>query len=542
MKYILPIFSCLLLSACGFKSKQADLIIHNATIICLDEAGTKEDAVAVKDGKIVAIGPEREILNEYNSTEFYDAKKQFVYPGFIDAHAHFVNYALGLEQLNLFGVKSEEELIDKVVEFAKTKEPGDWIVGRGWDHTDWENKQLPGNEKLNELIPNNPILLHRIDGHAALANAKALSLANIDPTSKIEGGVIEVINGKLTGIIKENAADAILQKIPDPTLADYERTLSKAQNNLFKVGLTGLCDAGLSLNALQALVKLDQANKLKIDVYAMASNTAENIAYWTKNGAYEGNRLHIRSFKFYADGSLGSRSAFLKDPYHDAPHQSGLMTLSIDSLKETLEQLKNAGLQANTHCIGDSSLSLVLQAYAEVLGGTNDNRWRIEHAQVTDQADWNLFQENSIVPSVQPTHATSDMKWAEERIGKDRLRTAYAYKSLMELNGWIPLGTDFPVEDIDPLKTFVSAVFRRKLSGEPNGGFEVQEALTAEQALKGMTIWAALAEFQETNLGSIEVGKSADFVILNSNLLKSSFETASQTKVQATFIKGEKVY
>lgn len=529
-------------TSCHFKQSEADLVVYNAVIYTMDESSTVKQAMAIKDGKIVAMGADRDILNNFRYSESIDAMQQPIYPGFIDAHCHFVGYALGLQNVDLRACKSYSEMIARVKTFAAQNPNAKWIVGRGWDHTDWPGKQFPTKDSLDILFPNTPLLLHRIDGHAALVNQAALDLAKISAGSIIKGGVIEIKSGKPSGLIMENAVDSISKLIPKPTEAELLSALKKAQKKCFEVGLTTVDDAGLDNETLLALAKIYKDKKLDMRMYAMASDLPTNFDYFEKKGAIKGDWFNVHAFKFYADGSLGSRSACMRHPYHDAPGQSGIMTISSDELKGKLARIDAMGFQACTHAIGDSANHQVLKLYAEQLKGGNDKRWRIEHAQVVSKEDLELFKNYTIIPSVQSTHATSDSKWAAERLGGERIKDAYSYKELLAQNGWVALGTDFPVEDINPLNTFYSAVFRKTNSGEPSNGFLMDNALSRQQALYGMTLWAAMSNKEENVKGTLEVGKYADFVILDKDLLKAEEKAVLKTRVVRTVVGGKTVF
>jgi len=529
-------------SACHFKHQDADLVIYNATIYTLDENNSVQQAIAIKDGKIVALGKDRDILNNFRYTESIDAAKQTIYPGFIDAHCHFVNYGFGLEQANLVGCKSFGEMLQRVADFSKANPEKSWIIGRGWDHTDWPGKMWPDKRQLDILFPKTPVILQRIDGHAALVNQAALDVAKITSNSKINGGFIGIENGQLTGLIKENTIDSVSKCVPKPTLADYEKALAKAQNKCFEAGITSVADAGLKMEDIEALKALHGSSKLLMRVYAMASDNDENFSWLSEIGRIKTDRLNVSSFKFYADGSLGSRSACLLKPYHDENGNTGMLTIDLEKLEEKLRLLYEMHFQANTHCIGDSANRAILSLYGKILKGTNDRRWRIEHAQVVDPEDFAWFGKYTIIPSVQPTHATSDMKWAGDRLGDERLPNAYALKKLLGQNGFIALGTDFPVEDISPLATFYTAVFRQNLNQIPGKGFLPENALSRMEALKGMTIWAAMANFEEEEKGSLEKGKFADLVILDRDILKVDQSQVLKARVKATFVGGQKVF
>jgi predicted amidohydrolase YtcJ len=525
------------------ESQKIDLIVHNAKIYTSDESFSTAEAMAIDKGKIIAIGAENEIKNKYLAKEYVDAKKQTVYPGFIDAHCHFFHYAALLQELNLNGTTSFDDMITKIVGYSKTN-TYEWILGTGWDQNDWEVKEFPSKDKLDELFPNTPIYLTRVDGHAAIVNQKALDLAKIDLNTTINGGVIEKKNGKLTGILLDNALEKIKAILPAKTKEQLTKELLQAEQKLFEVGLTTIDEAGLNRQQIELIEELQQSNKLKLKVYAMVSSTEELLEYYLKKGPYKTERLNVSSFKFYADGALGSRGACLLKPYSDIlTHQHyGLMLHEMDFYKKYAPLLYEKGFQMNTHCIGDSANQQLINVYKTVLKGSNDKRWRIEHAQVLDSTHFELFAQYNIIPSVQPTHATSDMYWAADRLGNERVKNAYAYKKLLLQNGLIALGTDFPIESINPLLTFYAAVERKDVKGYPENGFQKENELSREEALKGMTIWAAIANFEENEKGSLEVGKSADFVMLNQDILTVDEKTLLKTTVKLTFINGEKVF
>lgn len=524
-------------------SEKIDLIVHNAKVYTVNDNFDITDAIAINNGKIIAVGPENEIKNKYLAKEYLDAKKRPIYPGFIDSHCHFVGYAKSLQQVNLVGTTSFNEVLEKVVEFSNSNSTK-WITGRGWDQNDWEIKEYPSKQQLDSIFPDQPVCLRRIDGHAALVNQKALDIAKINTSTKIEGGIIEKINGQLTGILIDNAVDLIMDIIPDFNEEELSKALLKAEQDLFKVGLTTVDDAGLNRSQIETIEQLQKDSLLKIKVYAMISAKPELFDYYLKKGPYKTDRLNVSSFKFYADGALGSRGACLLEPYSDIIEQQhyGLLIEQQSFYENYAQQLYDKGFQMNTHCIGDSANRMIMNIYKNVLKTTNDKRWRIEHAQVINPDDFKTFAEYTIIPSVQPTHATSDMYWAKDRLGETRVKTAYAYKQLLQQNGLIALGTDFPIEGINPINTFYAAVVRKDAKEFPTNGFQIENALTREEALKGMTIWAAISNFEETEKGSIEVGKNADFILLNDDIITTKENAILNTKVLATYINGEKVF
>lgn len=544
MKFSLSIFIALtiVLIGCG-ETPKIDLIVHNAKIYTVNESFDVVEAIAIDKGKIIAVGAENEIKNKYLAKEYLDAKQMNVYPGFIDAHCHLYNYAALLQELDLTGTSSFNQVLNKIETYSKTN-TFEWILGRGWDQNDWDKKEFPNKEKLDELFPNTPIFLVRIDGHAALVNQKALDLARISTNTVIKGGIIEQKNNQLTGILLDNAVDSLKKAIPVKDKKLLSEQLLAAQKNLFKVGLTTIDEAGLEKEQIDLLDELQQSNKMKLKIYAMISSSEELLEYYLKKGPYKTERLNVSSFKFYADGALGSRGACLLKPYSDIHtyNHYGLLINERAYFEKYAPLLYEKGFQMNTHCIGDSANEMVLSVYASVLKTTNDKRWRIEHAQVLDPSHYELYRNYTIIPSVQPTHATSDMYWAEDRVGSERIKHAYAYQQLLLQNGLIALGTDFPIEGINPINTFYAAVARKDAKGYPEGGFQIENGLSRQEALKGMTIWAALSNFEENEKGSLEIGKFADFVITDKDIMKVKENELLSTKVQYTYINGEKVY
>ena len=541
MKSFLCVLSlALFFSSCG-KKEQADLIIYNATIYTVNDQFEKVEAFAVKDGKILGLGSSKDIQSKYEAKEEVNADGKSVYPGFIDAHAHFFGYGQSLQTADLKDTKSWDEILERLKAFAKTH-PDGWLIGNGWDQNDWENKAFPTSEKLTELFPNRPVLLNRIDGHAAVVNQKAFDEAGIKGEQKLVGGDMLTANGKLTGVLIDNAVGLVDSKIPSPDEKLATKILTDAQTNCFATGLTTIDDCGLPFQAVDFIEKMQKDGKLKMRLYVMLADAEQNYDYLFKRGAIKTDRLNVRSFKVYADGALGSRGACLLHPYSDMPAKSGFLLSNRKHFEEVAEKIAAHNFQMCTHAIGDSANRVMLNIYNKVLKGKNDKRWRIEHAQVVNSNDFALFGKANIIPSVQPTHATSDMYWAEERLGPERVKDAYAYKQLLKQNGWIPLGTDFPVENINPLLTFYAATVREDAKGFPKGGFQMENALTPEEALRGMTIWAAKANFEEKEKGSLETGKFADFVILDHDILKSTPQNILKTKVLKTYLNGEKVY
>ena len=523
-------------------SHQVDLIVHHAKVYTVNNTFAVAEAFAVKDGKIVAVGTDAYIMKTYKAKETVDAKGQTIYPGLIDAHAHFVGYGQSLFMVNLYGAVSWDEVLTRVQAFVKQHPTEKWIKGRGWDQNKWPGKSFPTNEKLNELFPATPVILTRIDGHAAIVNQKALDMAGIVANQQLQGGEIDTKNGKLTGILIDNAVDLVTSKMGANTTDDYVKWLTAAEKNCFAAGLTTVADCGLMYNDVQTIDGLQKEGKLNMQLYVMLSDDTANYKRYLYNKPYKTDKLYVKGIKVYADGALGSRGACLLHPYSDKKDWSGFLLKDANYFDSLAKVIAKTDFQMCTHAIGDSANRVILQIYNRVLPANNDKRWRIEHAQVVSAYDIPLFGQKNIVPSVQPTHATSDMYWAHERLGKDRIKTAYDYKQLLLQNGWLPLGTDFPVEDISPFKTFLAAVFRTDATGFPAGGFQMENALTREETIKGMTIWAAKACFLENEIGSIEVGKKADFILLDKDLMKVEEKEVLQTKVLATYLGGKRVW
>ena len=541
-KFIISLIISIQLNSCITKTK-VDLIVHNANIYTINSNNDIYESVAVKDGEIIDLGKNNQILNKYKADQTLDIAGKYIYPGFIDAHCHFLNYGLQQEMVNLSSANSLKEIITLLKNhYSQNKEQ--WLVGYGWDQNKWDNKTWPNNSLLNENFKNTNVVIRRIDGHALIANEKAIYSSKINLDTIIDKGHIEIINNKPTGIFIDNAMNLILSKIPKPNEISKKTALLKSQKECFSFGLTTVDIAGLNKSDIELIDRLQSTEELKIKVYAMLSDNEENLSYYldTIGTPIKKNRLNIRSFKFFADGSLGSRGACMIKPYKDKITTNGFMLQKINIYEEKLDRLKKNGFQACTHAIGDSANRTILNSYSKVLKESNDLRWRIEHAQCVSTDDINKFRQYNIIPSVQPTHATSDFSWAILRLGKKRLIECYQYYSLFKQNQLIALGTDFPVEEINPINTFYAAVFRKNSSGKPIEGFQKDQALTRLEAIKGMTIWAALSNFEENEKGSLEIGKSADLVVLNKDLFTERESEILKTKVLKTIVNGEIVY
>ncbi len=537
-----PIFLLvILLISCSTMKKEAELIIYNAKIYTVDEQFSMATAIVIDDGKVLALGGE-EILDQFSAEEMLDAEGNFIYPGFYDAHCHFLSYGLSkLQKADLRGTQSFEEIIERVKAHAN-KNDSEWIEGRGWDQNDWEIKDFPDRKALDELFPDRPVLLTRIDGHAALVNGEALRRAGISSDTRVVGGEVRLENGEPSGILIDNAIELVSEQIPENDISLKSAAFLKAQEDCLAVGLTSVMDAGLPVKDILLIDSLNKNGSLKIKINAMLTPMDSNYIDFMRNGEYRTDRLHVNSVKLYADGALGSRGACMLEPYSDDPGNYGLIMYSEEYYREVLDNAYKFNYQANTHAIGDSGNRFILDLYAEYLKGPNDRRWRVEHAQIVHPDEFSKFGEFSIIPSVQSTHCTSDMYWADERVGPERIKGAYAWQQLLVQNGWLPNGTDFPIEHISPLLTYYAAVSRQDLEGYPEGGFQPDEVLSREEALRSVTIWAAKGSFEEDEKGSLEPGKDADIVILSQDLMTVDVKAIPEINVLYTIVNGEMVF
>ena len=532
--YILIILSILNFSC----NNEVDLIIVNSEIYTANENNQIAKSIAVKDGKIIEVSSEN-LVSKYEANEILDANGKTILPGFIDSHCHFYNLGLDQQVVDLRGTTSFEEIIERLIA-SDLNNQSDVILGRGWDQNDWDNKQFPVNTELNKVFKNKLVVLERIDGHAYIVNDNALELAGIDQNTLVRGGLVLLKDNKPTGVLIDAPMSMVDKVLPEKSIREKVNALKQAQEISFSYGLTTVSDAGLSTEIINVIDSLHKSDELKIKIYAMVSVSKKNIQRLKKTGIIKTPKLNVRSFKVYGDGALGSRGAALKKPYCDDPHNYGFLRTDIKDLKYYANEIAGMGFQMNTHAIGDSTVSVLLKEYQKVLNDIEDPRWRIEHSQVVDLNEFELYNDK-ILPSVQPTHATSDMYWAYDRLGK-RIDGAYAFKDLLSQSKRIALGTDFPVEKVNPFHTFYSSIERKDLNGYPENGFQIENALTREETLKGMTIWGAYFNFEEDEKGTIEKGKSADFIIIDQNIMKIEADKIPYTKVLKTFVDGELVF
>lgn len=538
MRYFGLLGLLFLFTAC-FKGESVDLIIHNAQIHSGNRYDHVFEAMAIKDGIIVELGPEREILNKYRGTSI-DAAGKSIYPSFFDAHGHLFWLAEKKLTCDLTGSRSMNEVINRLEKYRAQRNPS-VIVGRGWDQSLWTDKDLPTNEALSRIFPDVAVVLYRVDEHAVLVNDVALEKAGIDADSFVEGGqLLKKADGTLSGVLLDNAIDLLKNILPKTDIKAMKQAIAELQDELLEFGITDVHEAGITLDQLHLLQEMEKEGLLKISIYAMLFPGKREVEFARNEGVYSSEHLLVRSFKVIGDGALGSRGACLLHPYHDARHTHGFMLIKMDSIRKIAEAALETNYQLNVHCIGDSTNRQVLKMMADMTQDKPDHRWRIEHAQVVNPEDLSYFDGTGIIPSVQPTHAVSDMRFVQERLGKEREKHAYIYKTLLDVAKILAIGTDFPVEHFDPFLTFQAAVKRKNTAHQPEGGYQIQEAISNNDCLKGMTLWAALASFQERSKGSLEPQKLANFIILNQPLVENLDYTKNY--VISTFIRGEEVF
>lgn len=530
------------------KNEKADIVFLNGNIYTLDERMPVAEGIAVKGERIMAIGSNENVkLTIGKDTIVFDLKGKTIVPGFIDAHVHFFSYGSSLKELNFVGTKSISEILEIVKNNLKNYKPGEWITGHGWDHEDWEKKEFPTYKEISEITPENPVYFTRVDGHAGWANKKAMEIAGItketmDPPG---GKIIRDKNGEPTGVFIDSAQNLIERQIPDKSHEWKKDAIIKAQEECIKLGLTEVHEAGTSEEIINIYRELIKEGKLKIRIYAMLSGEEHFEKYRNKPPIIrERGRLTIRAVKLFMDGALGSRGAALFEPYSDDPENSGLLLMDEERLFQITKSALKSGYQVCVHAIGDKANFLTLNAFERAIKetGAKDHRLRIEHAQVVRIEDMHRFSELGVIPSMQPTHATSDMYWAEKRLGLERAKGAYAWKSIMRKGSKIAGGSDFPVENPNPLWGFFAAITRYDHKGWPEGGWHPDERMTREEALKCFTVNAAYSAFEENLKGSLKPGMLADFVVLSKDIMTIQEMEILKTEVLMTVIGGEVVY
>ena len=522
-------------------------IVHNATIYTADKSTPKAQAFAYANGKFIAVGQLKEMQTAYPEASSIDMGGATIIPGLIDAHGHLLGLGQNLVNVDLRGTKSKAEIVEQLKSRAQTMLDDQWLLGRGWDQNDWDVIELPTAADLDEAFPDRPVWLERVDGHAGWANSRAMSVADRDLSGswQPEGGEItRDENGQATGIFIDNAANLIQVHVPEESDAQLSNLLTLAMQKTASVGLTGMHDAGTSHRVWKVLEQLKKDNALGVRVYAMADGANEMLDYLCDHGTIidPNAMLTSRSIKLYSDGALGSRGAALLSEYSDDPKNVGLLIESEQTLTTHSKRASGCGLQVNIHAIGDRGNRVTLNVLEAASNASNPGRHRIEHSQVIAQQDFQRFKDLNLIASVQPTHATSDMYWAEDRVGAERIKGAYAWQKFNELGIPLALGSDFPVEKPHPLLGFYAAVARQDASGWPEGGWYPKERLTREQALHGFTMGAAYSAFQENQLGSISVGKFADFVVLSNDIMTIPEKDILTTSVLKTYINGHAVF
>jgi predicted amidohydrolase YtcJ len=545
---LVPALLCSALATAGAQS--ADLIVTNARIYTVDQNRPVVEAIAIRGGKVLAVGPARLIASlKGPGTRMLDLNGRTVIPGMIDAHVHLAGLGEALRNVDLVGTSSYEEIISRVVARAREAPAGAWILGRGWDQNDWADTRFPTHDALTKAVPNNPVVLGRIDGHAIFANAAAMKAAGISAATKDpSGGRLERDpSGSPTGVFVDNAMDLIERVIPAMSKDELRNSVLAAIKETNRWGLTSVQDAGVPTPIIDVYEELAKEGKYDLRNYVMVANNDSAIAHYLRRGPQSGlydGRLWIRAIKIVADGALGSRGAALLEPYADDPKNSGLTTVPPGRVKKVAELALKGGFQVNVHAIGDRANRTVLDEFEAALEDlpVADHRFRIEHAQIIHPDDLPRFAELGVIPSMQASHQTSDMYWAANRLGSTRVLGAYAWRTLLSSGVVIANGSDFPVEQVNPLISFHSAVSRQDARNWPAGGWYPEQRMTREEALKAMTIWAAYASFMEKDVGSLEPGKYADFVVLDQDIMQVPPELILKTQVLSTWIGGRQVY
>ena len=529
---------------------QATLVLHNAQLYTADPDQPKAEAMAVQGGRVLMVGSNEAILAAYPDAPRRDAGGQTVVPGFIDAHAHLMGMGMSKLQVDLVGAASKEEVLARLRAFASTLPADAWLTGRGWDQNDWPEKAFPTRADLDAAFPDRPVWLVRVDGHAAWANTAALRAAGLDrirAAADPEGGqTLRDAAGEPTGVFVDAAMDFVGSAVPPPSREVAERALTLALEETARYGLTGVHDAGVNRETVALYQAYIDRGAFPLRLYAMIGGRGATFDHFCAQGPVlgYGDRLTVRSVKFYMDGALGSRGAALLEPYHDDTQNVGLLFQSPEAFTADVRRALECGFQVNTHAIGDRANRVVLDAYEAAMQATGRTagRHRVEHAQILALSDIPRFAALGVIASVQPTHATSDMYWAEDRVGPARIAGAYAWRALLRSGARLALGSDFPVEQVNPLLGFYAAITRQDAEGFPPGSWQPGEVLTRDEALRGFTLDAAYAAFMEADAGSLTPGKYADFVLLSRDIMTIPASEILETEVVATYVAGEAVY
>ncbi len=575
LKFFIFLSLVLAFNSCG--KNMPDKIFINGKIYSLDDKNSIYEAMAVKDGLIFDLGTNEKILKKYSDAEKIDLNGAVVFPGFIDSHGHIIGYGDNLLQIDLVGTESQKEIAELVRKKAQELKEGEWILGVGWDQNDWEDKSWPDHKILDEAAPDNPVALTRIDGHALWVNKKALELAGITKnTPNPAGGEIKKDkNGNPTGLLIDNAMNLVYKVIPPPDEEDLIKTVLVSTENLVKYGITSVHDMGVSERTIEIYKKLADEGRLPLRIHAYIDGAGETWNKYLKEGkltGYANNFVNVDGIKLFVDGAMGSRGALMTEPYQDDPGNLGLLLLSENEIYKIARDALSKGLQVATHAIGDSGNYLVLNAYERAFNElkTENHRFRIEHVQVIKPEDAKRLAKLGVVPSMQPVHATSDMPWAEARLGPVRVKWSYALRMVLNESKMIAGGSDFPVENPSVLEGIYAAVTRQDKNGRPKnaddvlqlikekkwvlskegikdpknfeGGWYPDQKLTIDEAIKCFTKWAAYSVFEENKKGTIEIGKWADFTILDKDLYNINPEEILKTNVIMTIVNGKIVY
>lgn len=527
---------------------QADYVIHNARIYTVNSEQPNAQALAVRGDRFLMVGSDAQLLGVYPDARRIDAAGRAIVPGLIDAHAHLMGRGVSLLRADLVGTTSKADVLQRLKDFEERLPDGAWLTGRGWDQNDWPTQSFPTRFDLDQAFPARPVWLERIDGHAAWANTAALEAVGFDKIREAEdpqgGKIVRDADGAPTGVFIDAAAALVDRDVPG--LSDEERVeaLKLALEETARFGLTGVHDAGIGLDDVELYRRAIADGWFDLRLYGMISGRGATFDRICDEGLILEDRLTVRSVKFYMDGALGSRGAALLEPYSDAPETSGLLQTTSEEFTEDVKAALACGFQVNTHAIGDRGNRVVLDAYETAMdvAGPSAGRHRIEHAQIVHPDDISRFRTLDVIAAMQPTHATSDMYWAADRLGADRLEGAYAWRSFLDEGVPLAFGSDFPVESANPLLGFFAAVSRQDAEGWPAGGWLPDQRVTRAEALRAFTLGAAFAAFQENELGSIESGKRADFVVLSRDVMTVPLQEVLDAEVVATYLDGKGVY
>ena len=526
-------------------AEDGTLFLGGTVVTGSDQTPRKDFAVYAEGGVIRQVGLASDLRAAHPGAKVVDASNATILPGLTDAHGHLYGLGLSLDVVRLQDTKSLDEVIARVKERAATTTAGQWIVGRGWDQNDWPVKEFPTAAALDAVVPDHPVFLRRIDGHAAVTNTAGLRAAGVTAATKDPDGgrIIRDASGNPTGTFVDAAMDLVEDHMPAPTPAQRKARVLASANAIAATGLTEMHDAGIDAATIVAVKELIDEKRFPIRVYAMLGDNDELLRTWFAQGTLVdyGGRLTVRSVKLYADGALGSRGAALLEPYSDDAGNTGLMIAKPEHILDVAKRGRAAGFQINTHAIGDRGVRNVIDAYASA-GVAASDRFRVEHLQVIAPTDVPKLVEHGIIASMQPTHATSDMYWAEARLGPERVKGAYAWRTVLDAGGRLTLGSDFPVEDVNPFFGLFAAVTRQDQQQWPAGGWYPAQRLTLAEAIRGFTKDAAYAAFEEKSRGTIEPGKLADFTIVEGDLFAMPAAELYKAKVRYTVVGGDVVF